>query len=230
MRAASRHAAVDAASSLHEGCYDPLVLLTARAPCLLLLAALAGCSTIEPDVVAIQKKATPSRPDSGPSFFNADAAIEPCRPGNYTGEFASETADGGVGLNLPFEGTIKFALVSSVVGEFSRIQDHGQLNGTSGNSKFTAEVEGEAACQNATGQFSTRLAAGSFDLYGNGTLDIPFVGTVIGQYFPDQDSFLGSWYAYVKTSTADGSVPDGSAPATPTPVAQGWWLAHIGGY
>ncbi len=207
------------------------MLLTSRAPGLLLLA-LAGCSTIEPDVVAIQKKAAPNLPDSGPSFFSDDAGIEPCRPGNYTGAFGSETFDGGVGLNLPFEGTIKFALVSSVVGEFSRIQDHGLLNGTSGNSKFTAEVEGEAACQYATGAFRTTLANGVFDLYGNGSLDVSFVGTVTGQYLPHVDTFVGSWSAYVKTPPTDGSVPDGSASASANtvPVSQGWWLAHLGGY
>ncbi|HEX4474239.1 MAG TPA: hypothetical protein VH142_04120 [Polyangiaceae bacterium] len=202
------------------------MLLTLRAPCLLLLAALAGCSTIEPDVVAVQKKATPNRPEAGPSFFNDDAGIEPCRAGNYTGAFGSQTVvDGGVGLNLPFEGTIKFALVSSVVGEFSRIQDHGLLNGTSGNSKFTAKVLGEAACQYATGDFNTTLSDGVFDLYGNGSLDVDFVGTVTGKYLPDADTFVGSWSAYVKTPPTDGS-----ASANTVPVSQGWWLAHIGGY
>ena len=186
------------------------------AMCATLIAALAGCASTEPDVVATQESV---KPDGN---LPPIPIILPCQGGRYTGTFAN-LAGTDTAPTSTLNGTMSFSLVqvASGTGEFFKIQNGAKLAGKSAQGDtFSADIDSDnSGCHE--GRFNVTLANGLFRVRGADAGTLQFGGTVDGVYTAykgQQGEFSGSWRVYWPTYRDGG-----------TPFLHGGWTATWSG-
>lgn len=164
---------------------------------LIVLAALAGACSAVPDVVATDR--APSI-DKDASPFDDLPLVRGCRPGQYQGQFSTDTDTDSSATGFQLIGNFTFSLEQTTSGEFLTLANDAALSGTASSAlvTFSATILGGRSC--VDGKFDTTMENGQFSVAG-GSTPTPFKGTVSGRYDLDLKGFTGRWDITIADTT-----------------------------